>query len=38
MKKSLHWAQMEEASVIWGMRFLLRIYLLFGRTVLQLFL
>jgi hypothetical protein len=29
---------MEETSVIWGMQFVLRIYLLFGRTVLQLFL
>jgi predicted LPLAT superfamily acyltransferase len=29
---------MEERSLIWGMRFLLRIYLLFGHTVLQLFL
>jgi predicted LPLAT superfamily acyltransferase len=38
MKNSPHWAQMEEQSVIWGMRFLLRIYLLFGRTVLQVFL
>ncbi|MGZ8223539.1 MAG: LpxL/LpxP family acyltransferase [Methylobacter sp.] len=38
MKKLTHWAHMEEWSVIWGMRFLLRIYLLFGRTVLQLFL
>ncbi|MGZ8237625.1 MAG: LpxL/LpxP family acyltransferase [Methylobacter sp.] len=38
MKKTAHWAQMEERSVIWGMRFLLRIYLLFGRTILQLFL
>lgn len=38
MKKSPHWAQMKEWSVIWGMRFLLRIYLLFGRTILQLFL
>jgi predicted LPLAT superfamily acyltransferase len=38
MKESPHWAQLEEWSVIWGMRFLLRIYLLFGRTVLQLFL
>jgi len=38
MKKSLHWAQMEERGVIWGMRFLLRVYLLFGRTVLQVFL
>jgi predicted LPLAT superfamily acyltransferase len=38
MKKSPHWAQIEEYSVIWGMRFLVRVYLLFGRTVLQLFL
>jgi len=38
MKKPQHWAQIEETSVIWGMRLLLRIYLLFGRTVLQLFL
>jgi predicted LPLAT superfamily acyltransferase len=38
MKKSPHWAKMEESSLIWGMRFLLRIYLLFGRTVLQVFL
>ena len=29
---------MEERGVIWGMRFLLRIYLLFGRMVLQVFL
>ncbi|MEI7995722.1 MAG: hypothetical protein WCH01_12555 [Methylococcaceae bacterium] len=38
MKKSPHWAQIEESGVIWGMRFLLRIYLLFGRRFLQLFL
>ena len=38
MSKSPHWAQMEERSVIWGMRFLLRVYLLFGRTILQVFL
>jgi predicted LPLAT superfamily acyltransferase len=38
MKKILHWTQMEEGGVIWGMRLLLRLYLLFGRTVLQLFL
>jgi len=38
MKRTKHWAQMEERSVIWGMRFLLRVYLLFGRTVLQVFL
>ena len=38
MKSSVHWALMEERGVIWGMRFLLRTYLLFGRTVLQVFL
>jgi predicted LPLAT superfamily acyltransferase len=38
MKTSIHWAQMEERGVIWGMKFLLRTYLLFGRTVLQIFL
>ena len=38
MKKSPHWAQMKEYGVIWGMHLLLRIYLLFGHTVLQLFL
>jgi predicted LPLAT superfamily acyltransferase len=38
MKTSVHWAQMDERGVIWGMRFLLRTYLLFGRTVLQVFL
>jgi len=38
MNKTPHWAQMEERSVIWGMRFLLRVYLLFGRAILQLFL
>ncbi|MDD1613939.1 MAG: hypothetical protein LUP98_04745, partial [Methylococcaceae bacterium] len=38
MKQSKHWAQLEERSTLWGMRFLLRIYLLLGRTVLQVFL
>ena len=38
MNKSSHWADMGEWSIIWGMRFLLRVYLLFGRTVLQWFL
>jgi len=38
MNKSSHWADMGEWSMIWGMRFLLRVYLLFGRTVLQWFL
>lgn len=38
MKQPIHWAQMEERGVIWGMRFLLRVYLLFGRTILQVFL
>lgn len=38
MSKTPHWPQMEERSVIWGMRFLLRVYLLFGRAILQVFL
>jgi predicted LPLAT superfamily acyltransferase len=38
MSKPLHWAEMGEWSMIWGMRFLLRVYLLLGRTVLQWFL
>lgn len=38
MNKSSHWSNMGELSMIWGMRFLLRVYLLFGRTVLQWFL
>lgn len=33
-----HWAAMEERSLIWGMQVLVKIYLLFGRTVLQFFL
>ena len=33
-----HWAQIEERGIVWGMRFLLRVYLLFGRRFLQLFL
>ncbi|MDO9139468.1 MAG: hypothetical protein Q7U38_03985 [Methylobacter sp.] len=38
MKRSRHWAGMGEWSLVWGMRFLLRVYLLFGRGVLQCFL
>lgn len=38
MKQPTHWAQLEERSSLLGMRVLLRIYLLFGRTVLQVFL
>lgn len=38
MKQPTHWAQLEERSTLWGMRILLRIYLLFGRTFLQVFL
>jgi predicted LPLAT superfamily acyltransferase len=38
MKQATHWAQLEECSMLWGMRFLLRIYLIFGRKVLQVFL
>ncbi|MDD5462353.1 MAG: hypothetical protein PHG00_12085 [Methylococcales bacterium] len=33
-----HWAQMQERGIIWGMQALLKVYLLFGRTVLQIFL
>jgi predicted LPLAT superfamily acyltransferase len=33
-----HWAQLEERGIIWGMQLLLRVYLLCGRRVLQLFL
>ena len=33
-----HWAQIEERGIIWGMQALLKVYLLFGRKVLQLFL
>lgn len=38
MKQATHWAQIEERSFIWGMRLLLRVYLLCGRKVLQVFL
>ena len=38
MKTTPHWSNIEERSAVWGMRFLLRIYLLCGRTVLQVFL
>lgn len=38
MKPAAHWSHIEERSAVWGMRFLLRIYLLCGRTVLQVFL
>lgn len=38
MKQPTHWSQLEERSSLLGMRVLLRIYLLFGRTVLQVFL
>lgn len=33
-----HWAQLEERGIIWGMRLLLKVYLVFGRQVLQFFL
>ena len=33
-----HWAKVEERGIIWGMHFLLKVYLLFGRKVLQVFL
>lgn len=33
-----HWAQLEERGIIWGMQLLLKVYLLFGRRILQFFL
>ncbi len=33
-----HWAQMQEHGIVWGMHFLLKVYLLFGRKPLQIFL
>ncbi len=33
-----HWSQIEERGVVWGMHFLLKIYLMFGRKILQVFL
>lgn len=33
-----HWAQLEERGIIWGMQFLLQVYLWFGRQILQIFL
>jgi predicted LPLAT superfamily acyltransferase len=38
MTKSTHWSEIGESSLVWGMRFLLRVYLLLGRGVLQCFL
>lgn len=33
-----HWASLEETGILWGMRFMLRVYRLFGRSVFRLFL
>jgi predicted LPLAT superfamily acyltransferase len=33
-----HWSTIQERGVVWGMRFLLKVYLLAGRRVLQFFL
>ncbi len=33
-----HWSQIKERGIVWGMRFLLKVYLIFGRKVLQVFL
>ncbi len=30
-----HWSKIEERGIIWGMQFLLKVYLFFGRKVLQ---
>ncbi len=35
---STHWATMEERGILWGMRFLLGVYLLLGRPFFRLFL
>ncbi len=35
---STHWANMEERGILWGMRFLLAVYLLLGRPFFRLFL
>ncbi len=35
---STHWASMEERGILWGMRFLLGVYLLLGRPFFRLFL
>ncbi len=36
--KIKHWSQLEENGVVWGMQILLKLYLLLGRQVLQIFL
>jgi len=36
--KVSHWSQIEERGIVWGMHFLLKVYLGFGRKVLQFFL
>lgn len=33
-----HWSKIEERGVVWGMDLLLKVYLIFGRKVLQIFL
>lgn len=38
VNKTQHWSDMGEWSLIWGMRFLLRVYRWFGRGLLQWFL
>ncbi|WP_036253220.1 hypothetical protein [Methylobacter sp. BBA5.1] len=38
MKQTRHWAEMQESGIVWGMRLLLKIYLLCGRRILQVFL
>jgi predicted LPLAT superfamily acyltransferase len=36
--KVSHWSKIEERGIVWGMSLLLKIYLIFGRKVLQIFL
>jgi hypothetical protein len=35
--KTGHWAEMGEHSLVWGMRFIVRTYLLFGHAVVRIF-
>jgi len=36
--KVSHWSKIEERGIVWGMEFLLKVYLIFGRKILQIFL
>jgi predicted LPLAT superfamily acyltransferase len=38
MDAQRHWAKIEEKTFVWGIKFLFRVYSIFGRWILQLFL